>query len=147
MVPEVLLVQLKIFKVDLAIRKLKHAWSNLGGIGERLEAGERDVLRGSCSISQEQGDSHRPDRRQRHERIPNAGQRPVLPDPQCPPPYPAEDGQRHQPQAQEEPMQRPLWRKGPRAGHDPDRKKQKDGAPEQVTSPPDLSRDYPLPTA
>src|SRR6059036_3629954 len=117
MVPEVLLVQLKIFKADLAIRKLKHACSNLGGIGERLEAGERDLLRGSCSISQEQRDRHRPDRRQRHKRISHAGQRPVF-------------------------LLLSVW-----VVAGTGRKKQKDGAPEQVTSPPDLSRDRPLPTA
>src|SRR6266849_3933920 len=81
MIPQVLLVQLEVVEADLPLWKREDAFTNSGGLGDRVEASKRDFLRVSYSIGQKQREGHRPNCRQRHRRVPNASQHPLPPDP------------------------------------------------------------------
>src|SRR2546426_313409 len=71
MIPQVLLVQLEVVESDLPLWKREDAFTNSGGVGDRVEPSKRDFLRVSYSIGQKQSDGHCPNagktRREAHD--------------------------------------------------------------------------------
>src|SRR5438132_11906810 len=81
MVPQVLLVQLEVFKPDLPFRKKQDLFSDLGGIGDRVEASKWNFRLRSRGLGHKPGDSDRAERSQRHQSVPRARQSPLAPPP------------------------------------------------------------------
>src|SRR5437588_7048451 len=69
MVPQVLLVQLEVFKPDLPFRKKQDLFSDLGGIGDRFEASQWNFLLIICGIGKKQRDNHRHEHSKSHHRV------------------------------------------------------------------------------